>query len=81
MDSSMAERVATRQVPEFSVISSAALTDLLPLPRLPSGCFICKETLPKTPSPLTVRKLGVGGAQEVVPTTFLPFPCCSMSEE
>ena len=32
MDSSMAERVATRQVPEFSVISSAALTDLLPLP-------------------------------------------------
>ena len=61
MDSSMAERVATRQVPEFSVISSAALTDLLPLPRLPSGCLICMETLSKTPSPLIVRKLGVGG--------------------
>lgn len=31
MDSSTADGIATRQVPEFSVISSAALTDLPPL--------------------------------------------------
>ena len=31
MDSSMADGIATRQVPEFSVISCAALTELPPL--------------------------------------------------
>lgn len=78
MDSSMAERVATRQVPEF-VISSAALTDLLPLPRLPSGCLICMETLSKPPSPLIVRELGVGrGHKKRCPPPsflFLVAPC------
>lgn len=50
MDSSMADGIATRQVPESLVILSAAGTDLPPLHATPRGRLPCiLESLPKVP--------------------------------
>ena len=83
MDSSMAERVATRQVPEFSILSSAALTDeSLPLLQATFWLLDMHGDPSKDTLSLDSKKTGGrGAAHEVVPPTFLPFPCCSMSEE
>lgn len=82
MDSSMADGIATRQVPESSVILSAAWTDLQPLqatPRLPAmPGEPSKDAL--SPFLISIVRKQAAGRQEVVPTTFLPFHFCSMSE-
>lgn len=73
MDSSTADGLATRQVPEFSVISSAAAADLLPLLLATSGCLLGTETLPKTPHPcfsLDSKKIG-GRRKRCPPPSFL----------
>lgn len=82
MDSSMADGIATRQVPESSVILSAAWTDLQPLqatPRLPAmPGEPSKDAL--SPFLISIVRKQAAGRQEVVSTTFLPFHFCSMSE-
>lgn len=85
MDSSMADGIATRQVPESSVILSAAGTDLPPRHATPPGPPAMHIGEPSegalSPPLISVVWKQTAGRQEEVPRTFLPFHFCSMSEE
>lgn len=85
MDSSVADSIATRQVPEslnpqsFRVwLQQSSLLSFWLL----SGRRPYTENLPKTPCPLfSLNGKETGGRQERDSVTSLPFHCCSASEE
>lgn len=73
MDSSMAERVATRQVPEFLRHFIGGTHGPPPSPRLPSGCLICMETSFKDTLSLDSKRTRGGGGHKkrCPPPSFL----------